>query len=95
MNFNDFNVNIELPVRQAMRLMSILILAELNFERQRAELSQNILLEDDLHEINDVIDLCQHLLNDIDMKINNSIRDISKDRLKALKDKWRSEMKEN
>ena len=49
MNFNDFNVNIELPVRQAMRLMSILILAELNFERQRAELSQNILLEDDLH----------------------------------------------
>lgn len=96
MNFDDINVNIEMTARQAMRLMTILILSELSFEEQRAELSKNVILKDDLNEINEIIELCKFLMNEIDKKIINSIDKCSererKERLKSLVEEIKSTM---
>lgn len=85
MNLNDFettlngyNVNIELPMPKAMRLMSLLILFRLEFEEQQVEMSKDTLLKDDLNELNELIDICKFVMKAIDKSINDSIGLITK-----------------
>lgn len=85
MNENDFktildgyNVNIELPMPTAMRLMSILILCQLDFEEQRTKRSKDSLLKEDLNELNEIIDICKFVMEAIDKSIIDSIGLITK-----------------
>ena len=85
MNENDFktildgyNVNIELPMPTAMRLMSILILCQLDIEEQRTKRSKDSLLKEDLNELNEIIDICKFVMEAIDKSIIDSIGLITK-----------------
>ena len=85
MNLNDFkttldgyNVNIELPMPKAMRLMSMLIHFKFEFEKQQVMLSKDTVLEDDLNELNELIDVCKSVMEAIDKSIIDSIGLITK-----------------
>lgn len=77
MDFNNFNVNIKLPAEKAMKLMAILSLCQLNFEKERENRSKDAILKEDMEELNEVITMCKFVMMKIDQAIINSIDEIS------------------
>lgn len=77
MDFNNFNVNIKLPVEKATKLMALLTICQLRFEEERAQMSRDAILKEDMEELNEVIATCKFFMMKIDHAIINSIDEIS------------------
>lgn len=96
MDFNNFNVNIKLPAEKAMKLMGILTLCQLSFEEERANMSKDAILKEDMEQLNEVIEMCKFVMLKIDQAIINSIDEISKkdceERLRSILEEIKSKL---